>query len=72
MGFEYAKDRYGNAYGWGISRYAVPETAFGREFTDHVYAREPEESGQRIKAYLTSLLPQAGPGQIEKLAGKRR
>ena len=72
VGFEYAKDRYGNAYGWGISRYAVPETAFGREFTDHVYGREPEESGQRIKAYLTSLLPQAGPGQIEKLAGKRR
>ena len=23
--FEYALDRYGNTYGWGIARYAAPE-----------------------------------------------
>ncbi|MCD7769608.1 MAG: hypothetical protein LUH36_05800 [Oscillospiraceae bacterium] len=70
-GFEYAIDKNGNAYGWGLSRYATPEAHFGADFVRHVYERTPEASGVRMEQYLQSLLPQAGEAQIKKLLGLR-
>ena len=67
--FEYAKDRYGKAYGWGLARYATPEGYFGNKFTGRVYNREPQESKKRIWEHLRMLLPLAAESRIEKLIG---
>lgn len=67
--FEYAKDRHGNSYGWGLARYAVPEEHFEDTFTGHVYDREPEESKKKIREYLRSMLPQAAEKQIDGIIG---
>lgn len=67
--FEYALDGKGNPYGWGIARYATPESHFGADFTDKVYACTPEQSARRILDHLEKLLPQATPAQLRALLG---
>ena len=67
--FEYATDKTGNPYGWGLARYATPEAAFGEAFTQKVYQRTPEESRQKIETYLRQLLPQATARQIKWIVG---
>lgn len=67
--FEYAVDSKGSPYGWGIARYATPESHFGEDFTGRVYSRTPEESAQRILDHLEKLLPQATPAQLRALLG---
>ena len=67
--FEYALDSKGNPYGWGIARYATPESHFGEEFTETVYSRTPEQSARRILDHLEKLLPQATPAQLRALLG---
>lgn len=67
--FEYAVDSKGNPYGWGIARYATPESHFGEEFTETVYSRTSEQSARRILEHLENLLPQATPAQLKALLG---
>lgn len=67
--FEYALDSKGNPYGWGIARYATPESHFGEDFTGRVYSRTPEESARCILDHLEKLLPQATPAQLRALLG---
>ncbi len=67
--FEYARDRFGAPYGWGLARYATPEAHFGADFTDRVYACEPEESAERIRAHLRRILPDAGEREIDRILG---
>lgn len=67
--FEYALDGKGNPYGWGIARYATPESHFGADFTDKVYAHTPDQSARRILDHLEKLLPQATPAQLRALLG---
>lgn len=62
--FDYARDRYGNPYGWGIARYAAPEAIFGRSAVTAAYGRRPEESLRRMLEYLQKRLPQATEQQI--------
>lgn len=69
VNFEYAKDRFGNPYGWGLARYAVPEKYFGMDFKERVYLREPQESGNRIFEYLRGFLPEATEAQIRRIIG---
>lgn len=67
--FEYMRDKAGNAYGWGVAKYAAPEYILGAEKVKEAYAREPEESGRRIMEYLSKLLPHASEKQLAKLLG---
>lgn len=67
--FRYAVDRSGQTYGWGIAQYAVPERHFGAAFSDLVYAREPEESCERIFRQIKSLFPETENRLIETLVG---
>lgn len=65
--FEYLYNKQGERYGWGVSRYTTPEALFGEQnISCH---RTPEESKVRLIDYLTGLLPQATPAQIEKIIG---
>lgn len=65
--FEYAKDKNGNTYGWGLSRYATPETFFGDDFINHVYDRAPEQSKGRMLSRLCQICPNATMEQITKI-----
>ncbi len=62
--FEYAQDKNGNPYGWGLSRYAVPERCFGEDFAEKVYARSPEASQARVVARIAEICPHASEDQI--------
>ena len=50
--FEYAQDKQGRPYGWGIARYTVTEDVLGAEVTRGAYSRSPEESRERISSIL--------------------
>lgn len=65
--FEYARDRDGKPYGWGLARYATPEAFFGENFCREAYRRTPEESYARLAAHLKAQLPQASDKQIASL-----
>ena len=65
--FEYARDKYGKPYGWGIARYAVAEDVLGTEVTQGAYDRSPEESKARIVQHLGMLCPDAFDDDLEKL-----
>ncbi len=69
--FEYARDRFGKPYGWGLARYTTPEAFFGSDFCREAYRRAPEESGARIAAHLEGLLPHASSAQIGRLLALR-
>ena len=65
--FDYAVDRHGNAYGWGIARYAAPESIFGYDAVTAAYGRAPEKSLERMLDWLQKRLPQAPEKQLLKL-----
>ena len=65
--FEYAREKYGKPYGWGIARYAVAEDVLGAEVTQGAYHRSPEESKVRIVQHLGMLCPDAFDDDLEKL-----
>lgn len=65
--FEYARDKYGKPYGWGIARYAVAEDVLGTEVTQGAYHRSPEESKARIVQHLGTLCSDAFDDDLEKL-----
>ena len=65
--FEYARDKYGEPYGWGIARYAVAEDVLGAEVTRGAYSRDPEESRARIVKHLGMLFPEVFDDDLEKL-----
>ena len=50
--FEYARDKHGQPYDWGIARYAVTEDVLGADVTREAYSRDPEESRDRIIRHL--------------------
>lgn len=64
--FVYMRDKNGEQYGWGVAEYSTPEKFIGKDFTDNVYRREPEESYRRIFDHLRKILPDASDEQIAK------
>ena len=64
--FIYAKDKYGNEYGWGIAQYSTPEHFMGDAFTEHVYERTPEESYAKVLEHLKKMLPDVKEDIIKK------
>ena len=67
--FEYAVDRYGKPYGWGLARYTTPEEHFGPAFGETVYQCSPQESKEKLWNHLVSILPEATEEQLKKLLG---
>ena len=71
--FEYERSKTGEPYGWGIARYALPEVYLGASFRKRVYKRKPEQSADRIRKHLRTVLPQADEVSLERLiTGKNR
>ena len=67
--FEYARDKAGTPYGWGIVRYSPPEVLYGEELVRRAYKRQPEESRDRIFKQMLLLLPDVDDEDIWKLVG---
>ena len=67
--FEYRVDKQGNRYGWGVARYATPESLLGREFVDRCYQCAPTVSKERLIARLWERFPQAEETALLKLLG---
>ena len=65
--FEYARDKYGKPYGWGIARYALSENVLGADVTQGAYDRSQDESKAKIIQHLGMLCPDASDGDLEKL-----
>ena len=65
--FVYMTDKNGKGYGWGVAEYSTPEQFMGRDFTEKVYQRSPEESYARICEHLHEILPDASDQTIRKL-----
>ena len=63
--FDYAQDKNGHFYGWGMARYATPENFYGEAFSKKVYARSPQESKERIMKHLKKLLPDTPIRELE-------
>ena len=63
--FEYNTDRHGRPYGWGVARYVLPETLYGRQDAGCT----PDESFQKIYAHLRRLLPEAPERKLLSLIG---
>ena len=65
--FDYATDKLGHPYGWGIARYATPEAIFGPEAVTAAYGRSPEQSHRRLMEHLQKRLPHASEKQLLKV-----
>lgn len=65
--FEYALDKHGSPYGWGVARYAAPEQIFGAGYVRSAYSVPPAESKQIIVDQLQKILPQTGADAILRL-----
>lgn len=65
--FVYAKDKFGNPYGWGIAQYTTPEYFFGYDFIASAYSTDPVASKQKMIDRVKEVLPEAKEQQIVKL-----
>ena len=65
--FVYRTDKFGKPYGWGIAQYTTPEVVFGYEEVTSAYRKEPEESREKMVAYLAEVLADASEEQVRKL-----
>ena len=63
--FEYARDKLGNPYGWGLARYTLPEVLFGE--ASLIVNRSPEESYAYLMDYFSKLLPRATEKEIRAI-----
>jgi len=65
--FRYATDKSGKEYGWGVAEYSTPEKFFGKNFTNHVYKKTPEESYDELLTHFKKILPGVDTDKIGKL-----
>ena len=65
--FEYAVNKNGREYGWGIARYSSAESLFGAELIRSCYKYRPEESFAFILDRLKKSLPGVEEKKIIKL-----
>ena len=63
--FEYAVDRRGNPYGWGMARYAAPETLYGPLSA----VGTPAESFERLRDHFRRMFPEEPESRLRKLIG---
>ncbi len=63
--FEYAIDRKGAPYGWGIARYTAPEDWLGEAF--RLPEETPDASLTRILSHLQAALPFCEPKKLERM-----
>lgn len=68
-GFEYARNRKGETYGWGLARYSTPESLFGSAICTAASdsGRSPAASLELILTRLSRSLPAANSRKLRQL-----
>lgn len=64
--FTYMTDKLGQPYGWGVAEYSTPERFMGKDFTDCVYNKTPEESYAVIYEHMKKILSDVDEAKIKK------
>ena len=67
--FRQRKNKKGEAYGWPIAVYSMPEHIFGYELVTSAYSESATDSGKRIAKRIMDKYPIATADQIRKLLG---
>lgn len=67
--FRQKRNKAGESYGWAIAVYARPEKLWGYDYVTSAYHEKPEESAERIAAYMREAYPVATARQIKKVLG---
>ena len=70
-GFDYRLTKDGRKYGWGITRYALPEAIFGDDTESMIDSYTPESAFNIMKKHLMAYFPD-DEHHIEILLGGRR
>ena len=70
-GFDYRLTKDGRKYGWGITRYALPEAVFGDDTESMIDSYTPESAFDIMKKHLMAYFPD-DEHHIEILLGGRR
>ena len=65
--FEYALDKYGRPYGWGLARYALADALYGREISSAEEKYTPAEAKEMLIERVMKLCPEASRKQAERL-----
>lgn len=65
--FEYARDKFGKPYGWGIAKYALLEQLYTDSIINGDSDLEPAESKEKIIEQVMKLYPSASVKQAERL-----
>ena len=66
---EYAIDRSGNRYGWGMARMALADQCFPFDLYEACGDRTPDESRERIIEHLCDAMPSVPLTVFERLIG---
>ena len=65
-GFEYKMTKSGKPFGWGIARYALPETIYP-DFEEKIDSMKPEEARKKLLDHLKSRFPETEDRILLKL-----
>ncbi|MBO4562320.1 MAG: hypothetical protein J5772_01770 [Clostridia bacterium] len=65
--FEYAIDRRGNPYGWGLARYSLSDDRYGREIAAAEAAYPPAEAKELLIKRVMELCPGTDRKKAERL-----
>lgn len=65
--FEYALDRWGRPYGWGLARYALSDGLYGKyiDWAEEKYS--PKEAKELLINHVLEICPSASRKQAERL-----
>lgn len=65
--FEYAIDRHGRPYGWGLARYSLSDAKYGRLIEEAEAKYSPASAKELIISRILALCPEASRRQAERL-----
>ena len=66
---EYAVDRQGRRYGWGMARMALADQCFPFDLDEACEGRTPDESRELVLAHLGDVLSYVPQKELERLVG---
>ena len=65
--FEYAIDRHGRPYGWGLARYSLSDAKYGELISAAEEKHSPAEAKELLISHVLKLCPGVTEKQAEKL-----
>ena len=67
--FRQRTNKKGEAYGWPIAVYSMPEHLWGYDYVTSAYKESPDKSAERIRKHIKEVYPIATEKQIKRVIG---